>query len=143
MSVPVLLQQEHIVIEGTCRARGINHLGTVYTRFPPNFDINNLAPLEVPRETVADGAAKKEEQATSAAVEQKPAEDILTDTTEAEEDKGAPKSAIQLDFEKAAGVCKKGYVARTSTAASGVACTAAVVVVGAVTANSGFYVVLL
>ncbi|CDJ42774.1 myosin light chain 2, putative [Eimeria tenella] len=95
--------QEHIVIEGTCRARGINHLGTVYTKFPPNFDIDHLAPLEVPRETVADEAAKKEEQATSAAVEQKPAEDILTDTTEAEEDKGAPKSAIQLDFEKAAG----------------------------------------
>lgn len=92
--------QEHIVIEGTCRARGLNHQSTVYTIFPPNFDINNLAPLEIPRPTDAGKEKTGGQQGEGA----KPTEDILTDSTEASEEKAAPKTALQLDFEKRAGV---------------------------------------
>ncbi|KAL8443348.1 hypothetical protein Emed_006872 [Eimeria media] len=92
--------QEQIIIEGTCRARGISHESTVYTKFPPNFDLNNLAPLEIPRQPV-DADGKKTEGETSA--DQKPAEDILAASTDAEEEKVETKTALQLDFEKRAG----------------------------------------
>ncbi|CDJ57759.1 myosin light chain 2, putative [Eimeria maxima] len=109
--------QEHVLMEGTCRAQEIGHLGTIYTKCPLNFNINNLAPLEVPREETAaaaaaagDTAAAQQQQdataaaAAAAAADNKTAADILTESTEAEEEKGAPKSAMQIDFEKTAGI---------------------------------------
>ncbi|KAL8274433.1 hypothetical protein Esti_001593 [Eimeria stiedai] len=95
--------QELIAIEGTCRARGIAHESTVYTKFPLNFDLNNLAPLEIPRQPV-DSDGKKADGETQA--EPKPAEDILAASTDAEEEKAETKTALQLDFEKKAGVGK-------------------------------------
>lgn len=94
--------QEHIIVEGTCRARGITENSTVYTKCPPNFDVNNLAPLDIPRQAYAKKAEVEVEGEPAA--EPKPTEDILTDSTEAEEDKTEAKTALQIDFEKTAGV---------------------------------------
>ncbi|KAL8425261.1 hypothetical protein Efla_002327 [Eimeria flavescens] len=93
--------QELIVVEGTCRARGIVNESTVYIKYYPNFDLNNLAPLEIPRPPV-EAEAKK--TGAEPAAEQKQTEDILTATTDADEDKTEPKTALQLEFEKRAGV---------------------------------------
>ncbi|XP_026190726.1 uncharacterized protein LOC34618095 [Cyclospora cayetanensis] len=94
--------QMHVIVEGTCRASGIVHGCTVYMKLYPNFDVNNLAPLEAPR-TPAAGSGDKKQGDEAAEGEQKGEEGLLTESTEAEEVKEAPKSALQLDFEKKAG----------------------------------------
>lgn len=93
-------EKEAIPIEGTMRAHGITHKTKLYIVAPPNFDIKNLASLEIERSKK--GSSPQEVKAEEA--EENKTEDILTEATDAEEVKAEAKTPIQLEFEKKAGV---------------------------------------
>lgn len=88
--------KEAIPVEGTMRAHGITHKTKLYIVAPPNFDINGLASLEIERPKKGDNPQEVKAEDVK--------EDILTETTDADDVKTEAKTPIQLEFEKKAGV---------------------------------------